>query len=204
MTDRARIKHRLRALLHDQGREAPRGLWTKKGLSWLQAEALPELAAVERDLLLEKLSSAQVQVKRVEKVLARKAAQVPAVGLLMTIPGVGLRTAEAVVVYIAEPERFRRNKSVGCYFGLVPCEDTIVQSRFGHITKEGPPTVRWLVTEATWQAIRRDATVRAYYERVRHGDADRKKIALVATAHHLLRVMHAMMRTGEVWRSTAA
>jgi len=31
-------------------------------------------------------------------------------------------------------------------------------------------------------------------------DRDRKKIALVATAHHLCRVMAAMLRSGEVWR----
>jgi hypothetical protein len=40
----------------------------------------------------------------------------------------------------------------------------------------------------------------AYYERVRRDDPDRKKIAIVATAHYLVRVMAAMLRTGEVWR----
>lgn len=199
--DRARIKHRLRALLRDNGVEAPSRLWTKKGLEWLQQASLPEMAAIERDLLLIKLEQAVAQVRKVEKVLARKAANEPSVRLLMTIPGVGIRTAEAVVVYMADPERFRRNRSVGCYFGMVPCEDSSVKSRFGHITKEGPPTVRWLVTEATWQAIRRDASVRVYYERIMRGDPNRKKIALVATAHHMLRAMHAMLRSGEQWRS---
>jgi transposase len=202
VVDRARIKHRLRALLKDNGVETPRKLWTKKGLTWLAAESLPEMAAIKRDMLVLRLAQLVAQIKQVEKVLARKAAAEAAVGLLRTIPGVGVRTAEAVVVYMADPERFRRNNSVGCYFGMVPCEDTSVKSRFGHITKEGPPTVRWLVTEATWQAIRRDASLRAYYERIRRGDANRKKIALVATAHHLLRAMHAMLCSGEVWRST--
>ena len=123
--------------------------------------------------------------------------------LLMTIPGVGIRTAEAVAAYVDDPQRFRRIKSIGCYFGLVPCEDTSVKSRFGHITKEGPATVRKLLTEATLQAIRRDATVREYYQRVVHDDPKRRKIALVATAHHLLRVMLAMMRSGEIWRAAA-
>ena len=31
-----------------------------------------------------------------------------------------------------------------------------------------------------------------------------KKIALLATAHYLMRVMLAMLRTGEVWRAEAA
>ena len=60
-----------------------------------------------------------------------------------------------------------------------------------------------MVVEACWQGIRRDAGLRAYFERIRAGKDDRKKIALVATAHHLLRVMLAMLRTGEVWRAAA-
>ena len=149
-------------------------------------------------MLLE-LQQERERIGKVEKVLEKIASQEPAVGLLMTIPGVGIRTAEAVVAYIDQADRFRRTKSVGCYFGMVPCEDTSVKSRFGHITKEGPPTVRKYLTEATWQAIRRDESIRAFYERVRREDPKRKRIALVATAHHLLRVMLAMLRSGECW-----
>ena len=198
---RAAAKHRLRALLHEHGVDAPRGLWSIRGKTWLAQMDLAEEPGLQRELLLAELHQAEGQIGRVNRVLAKKAAQVPAVGVLMTAPGVGIRTAEAVVAYIVEPGRFRRNKSVGCYFGLVPCEDTSVKSRFGHITKEGPPTVRWLVTEATWQGIRRDPGLRAYYERVRRNDPNRKKIALIATAHHLLRALHAMLRTGEAWRA---
>ena len=44
--------------------------------------------------------------------------------------------------------------------------------------------------------------MKAYYQRVCRDDATRRKIALVATAHHLLRAMHSMMLTGEVWRES--
>ena len=37
-------------------------------------------------------------------------------------------------------------------------------------------------------------------ERIQRDDPKRKKIALVATAHYLIRVMQAMLRTGEVWQ----
>jgi len=35
--------------------------------------------------------------------------------------------------------------------------------------------------------------VRSFYERVRRGDDERRKIALVATVHYLLRVMLTML-----------
>ena len=60
--------------------------------------------------------------------------------------------------------------------------------------------MRRLVVEAAHQGARRSPRIGAYCERVMHGDPGRKKIAIVATAHYLVRVMAAMLRTGEVWR----
>jgi transposase len=202
---RTRTKNSLRSLLRSLGIQAPRGLWSKRGQKWLAELELSPLYAVRRNVLLEELQMFNRQLREVEKVLANYAKHNPAVQLLMTIPGVGIRTAEAVVAYIDDPHRFRSNKSVGCYFGLVPTQDQSSKTnRLGHITKEGPPTVRRLLCEATWQAIRRSPTAKHYYERIRHNDKGRKKIALVATAHYLVRVMHAMLRTGEPWRESLA
>ncbi len=113
----------------------------------------------------------------------------------------GVRTAEAVASFLDNPLRFSNSKAVGRYFGLVPSQDQSGRTnRLGHITREGSSTVRRLLTEAAWQAIRRSPTVRAYFERIRRGDPERKKIALVATAHYLIRVMYALLRRGELWQ----
>jgi transposase len=97
--------------------------------------------------------------------------------------------------------RFARVKQVGCYFGLVPCQDASAgRERLGHITGDGPPTVRKLLCESAWQCVRRSPAMKAYFEQVTRGDAGRRKIALVATAHKLARVMAAMLRGGEAWR----
>jgi transposase len=90
---------------------------------------------------------------------------------------------------------------VGSYFGLVPCLDSSAgRDRFGHITREGPATVRKLLCEAAWSCVRHNPKLRSFFQQVMNGDADRKKIALVATAHRLCRIMAAMLRSGEVWR----
>ena len=57
-----------------------------------------------------------------------------------------------------------------------------------------------LLCEAAWQAVRRSPSMRAFFERVSHGEPGRKKIALVAVAHKLARSMAAMLRAGEAWR----
>ena len=201
---RTRVKNSLRAVLRGHGVEQPSGkkLWALRGVAWLAAVELPtRQIALQRDVGVEELEHLEKQIKRVEKELNAIAEEHAGVFLLRTIPGVGPRTAEAVVAYIDRADRFARNKQVGSYFGLVPSQDqTGDRNRLGHITREGPATVRKLLTEAAWQGIRRSPHIRAYFERVQNGDEQRKKIALIATAHYLARVMHSMLRSGELWR----
>lgn len=205
---RTRAKNVVRALLRSAGVVPPKqpGLWTKKGLAWLRQLHLPTVSQqLRRDLLLEEIETLIRQVRRIEQQLNHQAQQTPAVTQLRTIPGVGVRTAEAVAAFVDDPQRFRHAKAVGRYFGLVPRQDQSGdKNRLGHITREGAPVVRQLVAEAAWQAQRRSPTVRAYFERVQRGDPQRKKIALVATAHYLVRVMWAMLKRGTVWEEKMA
>jgi len=153
-----------------------------KGRLWVSQECLERIAGVE-------------------KLLDACARRHPGVGLLRTIPGVGARTAEAVMAYVDDAKRFGKASRLCAYFGLVPCQDASAgTNRLGHITREGPSTARKLLAEAAWQSIRRSARIRGFFERVMRQDPKRKRIALVATASHLVRVMHSMLTSGETWR----
>ena len=201
---RTRAKNGLRSLCRGHGIALPsaKRLWTRKGRKRLAEQVFATLpSGLQRDLLLDELEYFDRRITQVEKGLKTLADGHPGVSLLRSIPGVGPRTAEAIVAYIDKAQRFSRNKTLGSYFGLVPCQDQSAGSnRLGHITQEGPATVRKLLVEAAWQGIRRSAHIRAYFQRVQAADPNRKKVALVATAHYLVRVMHAMLRTGEMWR----
>ena len=206
MSKRVAVKNQIRALLRGLGIVAPCGkrLWSGKGLAWLKEQQLQESDALRRDMSIDELQEVNHKIRRVEKELDRRADAHPGVALLKTIPGVGTRTAEAVVAHLDDVSRFSRNKQVGSYFGLVPCQDQSAgKDRLGHITKDGPPAVRKLLCEAAWQGIRRSPALKSFFERVTGGEADRRKIALVATAHHLARAMAAMLRSGETWRERA-
>jgi transposase len=205
---RTRAKDSLRTPLRcagvvPPGRPAP---WTKQGREWLRRLELPkESQQLRRDLLLEEIEALTHQVERIEEHLSQQSRHSSAVLRLRSIPGVGARTAEAVAAFIDDPGRFPDAKAVGRYFGSVPSQDQSGgRNRLGHITHEGPAVVRQLVAEATWQAPRRSPTVRAYFERVRRGDPQRKKIALVATAHDLVRVMWALLKRGADWEESVA
>lgn len=202
------VKNQVRAFLKERGlaSAAPRALWTRRGLGWFGALELAgdEASALRRDLLLEQLAELKVKLKRVTGQLDSTAAGRPGVALLRTIPGIGPRTAEALAAYVDDPRRFGNLRQVGAYFGWAPCQDASGDvNRLGHITRDGPATVRKLMCEAAWVAVRRSPTVKAFYERVRRDDPDRKKVALVATAHYLTRVAAALLKSGECWREAA-
>jgi len=201
--ERTRLKNRLRALLRTRGIVPPKGLWFKKGIAWLKdVDFDTDFDNLQRDLLVDELEAFTQRIVRVESAVNVTAEAHPGVQLLMTIPGVGVRTGEAVMAYVDDPQRFSGASKLSSYFGLVPSQDQSASTnRLGRITREGPRTVRKLLVEAAWQGIRRSERIRTYYERMQHGNPDRKKIAIVATAHYLVRVMHAMLRTGEVWRT---
>src|SRR5262249_23720354 len=138
---RTRAKNALRALLRGAGVVPPKspGLWTKKGLAWLRQLELPTSSQqLRRDLLLEEVQGLNRQVRRIEQELNRRAQQTPAVARLRSIPGVGIRTAEAVVAFLDDPQRFPNAKAVGSYFGLVACQDQSGdQDRLGDRPRRG-------------------------------------------------------------------
>jgi transposase len=200
---RTAVKNNIRVLLRSQAVEPPRGmgLWTKKGLAWLRTVCfLTRADDLRRDLLLIELDQADQMVKKITAELDRIAADHPGVALFRTIPGIGPRTAESFIAYVDNPQRFRTSKCIGAYLGLVPSQDQSgSKNRLGRITKQGPPVVRSMLVEAAWRGIRCSASLKAYFDRITREDPDRRRIALIATAHHLARVMLSMLKSGTPW-----
>lgn len=199
---RARAKNALRSLLRTYAIDTPKSLWTIKGMAWLRDLSWSSaIEALRCNQLLQEIEHYNTMVAQVELMLNEIAKDHAGVALLMTIPGIGPRTAEAIMAYIGDPHRFSRTRNVGAYFGLVPCQDESAgKAKFGHITKDGPSTARWLIVEAMWQVAQRSPSMATRIERMTRGRKDRRKIAIVGAARHLLCVMLAMLKTGECWR----
>jgi transposase len=204
LQQRTAAKNQVRSVLRGNAIAPPGSLWSRRGRQWLLDLQLPPAEKLTIELALNQIDQLNAGIKRVEKELARIGDSHPGVTLLRTIPGVGIRTAEAFCAYVDDIRRFSRSRQVAAYFGLVPCLDSSAgKDRLGHITRQGPSTVRKLLTEAAWQGIRRSPSIRAFFDRVTTNDPDRRKIALIATAHYLCRVMAAMLRSGRSWEQKA-
>ncbi len=114
--------------------------------------------------------------------------------LLRTVPGVGPRLAEAVVLCLDDPHRFKSGAEVGSYAGLVPkLIESGQMSRVGKITRRGPSLLRGMLVEVAWVVWRKNAWAQAFVTKVSRGMKSRKKIAIVALARRLLVKLWAML-----------
>src|SRR4030095_8158799 len=178
MSQVVRAKNQIRAVLRENDIAGPKWLWSKRQVAWVESLELHPVARLRLELAVEEFRSLNGKIKRLEAELQKYADRHPAVRLLMTIPGVGIRTAETFVAWVDDITRFRRPaRQLGAYFGLVPCQDASAdKNRLGHITRDGPPVMRKLITEAAWTAIKKCPAFRAFFEHVMAGKPERKKI----------------------------
>ena len=75
--------------------------------------------------------------------------------ILMSAPGVGFVTAEAVLSELGDVSRFRNAKAVSAYAGLVPAvrQSGGKRSKDMRITKVGSGLLRWALVEAAWRLV---------------------------------------------------
>lgn len=192
------IKNQVRAILRTFAYRCPhKSCWTKVGQVWLKSLTFDDARQQMMKLLLERVEFVARQLREVERELDRLAVTRPAVAQLRTIPGIGPRTAEAIVAFTDVVQRFRNRRRHASYFGVTPTEDSSgCVVRHGHISKRGPSVVRWLLIEAVQYAVRHNPAIRAYCQRLARGRKDRWKKALVGTARKLLTVCYALLRDG--------
>jgi transposase len=117
---------------------------------------------------------------------------------LMTAPGVGPITALTFQSALDTVTRFGGPGAVTAYLGLVPQEDTSAErQRRGPITKTGPGRLRAVLVQASWavwRSPRGSATLHAWVHRL--ADRRGKRIAIVALARRVARILFAMWRDG--------
>ena len=89
------------------------------------------------------------EIRRMDRELKAISIASPACQALMSIPGVGVQTSAAFAAAVDEAGRFKRSRTAGAYFGLVPRRHQSGELDWtGRITKQGDGTVRKLLYEA--------------------------------------------------------
>jgi len=190
------VKNRIRILLerHPELEECPsKVLFSNKGMEWLKRIKLPDK---EREILDGDISLLEEIKERVEasnELVERLAGEDENVKYLESIPGIGKFFGVLLAKEIDDVKRFRSDKKLHAYCGLVPSTySSGERTVHGRITKQGNKWVRWAMVEAVWPAIQVDGQLRRYYEQIKsRRDANTAK---VATAKRLLTIVYRVLK----------
>jgi transposase len=146
---RIRLKNIMQSILHAQLIPAcpHQDLCAPKGRAWLSEQVLPtdERRAIERHL--REFDRLGEDLQAVERDLARSALADERVARLMTIPGIDMVVALALVAAVGAVERFDSPQKLVSYLGLNP---SVRQSGPGHAYMDGSPSRDAAMPAACW------------------------------------------------------
>ena len=199
----------VRGLLREYGITIPKG--AEKVVPFvhgLDPDAIPPVLAQALRDAVEDIQALAVCILRVEKQLSQMAHELPVVRYLLTIPGIGLITATAIVAVVGDIRRFRSGRRLAKYLGLTPREhSTGLKRRLGSITKQGDTYLRMLLIHGarvvlSWarKKNKQDPLSRwALAVEARRGH----NIATVALANKLTRIAWVVMKENRNFRVSA-
>jgi transposase len=120
--------------------------------------------------------------------------------LLMTIPGVGRRTAEVLIAEIGvDMTVFPTPKHLASWAGVCPGNDESAGKRRSGRTRKGSKWLRATMTESALAATKtKDSYLAAQYQRLRGRRGHTK--AVTAVGHSILTAAWHMLQTGELYR----
>jgi transposase len=199
---RTRAKNQVHAVLGRNLLERPpmSDLFGRKGRAWLveQATGLPLDERLSVQAGVRQVDFLSGEIDQLDQILGADAISDPDALRLMTLPGVSMVTAIALLAAIGDIKRFPTARQLVAYLGLDPRvrQSGSEPAKHGRISKQGAGEVRGLLVEAAWHATRTPGPLHGFHQRLasRRGS----KIATVATARKLaVIVWHLLSRDQE-------
>ena len=193
----------VRALLRQSGYRVASGSCERISARLAQL-TLPSTLTATLAPLQRAIESLTTEIQTVDARLATYARADGIVTRLQSVPGVGPVVSLTFRAFVDDVRRFKTAGQVSAAIGLVPREDSSAERRHrGHITKAGPRELRSLLVQAAWSCWRSktSGTLRAWVERLasRRG----KRIAVVALARRLSRILYALWRDDSTFDAAA-
>jgi transposase len=211
MKARTALINEMRGLLHEYGIIVP------QGASTFRTHVLEKLATEDAKLtpqslrlfqqLLEELGALDARVATYDAQLTQVAQTHPVCQRLMTIPGLGVLTATALVAAVSDAAQFKNGRQFAAWLGLVPRQhSTGGKVRLLGISKHGDSYLRKLLVHGArsclrWVGRKRDRRSQWLLSLMERRGWNRTAVAL---ANKNARVAWVLLCTEEVYRTAAA
>jgi transposase len=137
----------------------------REGRAWLEEVEIADGAREQITVAVAMSEALEVQIAPLDKQLRAYARRQLGCRALMRHYGIGELTSVAILAELGDCRRFSSSRQAVRYFGL---DITVYQSDGrrspGHLSRQGPPVLRWALYEAAQAARRPSAPDRGYYE----------------------------------------
>ena len=175
----------------------------KSGIEWLKSLS-SIVTPVDRIILntsIESIEAINQQVDTVSKEISKYARDNKDVKILLSITGIDIFSAMLISAEIVDVRRFSTPWKLVSYAGLAPSiRESSGKIKTGKITKQGSsPCLRWILVQCALTAIRFDAHLRIFYDRIRNKRGHATAI-VATTAKELLVIIWYMLTRNELYR----
>lgn len=206
---RTQLVNMIRGLLAEFGIDIPEGLERALGLARQIAAKevtpdVPQMAMHVLGLLCGQVLDTHVRLQAIDRAILALQRTDEVARRLSTIPGIGPVGATALAASVADPGQFRSGREFAAWLGLTPSQNSSGgKDRLGRITKMGDRYLRKLLVIGATSLVRRakykpqaaDPHLLALLAR------KPARVASVAMANKMARVVWAVMARGEVYQA---
>lgn len=196
---RTAMRNRIHSVLAMRLIDAPLKLFNAEGSEWLTTVELDEQARMLVDSDLRQLGFLQQEIDALDQELANRGHASAEVKLLMTLPGVDVTTAEALLAAWGDATRFPDGDHAASYLGLAPStKQSANQCYHGPITKRGNSHARHMLVEAAQHLDKHPGPLGHFFRRLIR--KKNRNVAVVAAARKLAMIGWLMLKTNEPYR----
>lgn len=175
--------------------------WSCNYIKELKQLPCSDAVRASLDMLLRDLEYAREQTLEIHRKVKTFCKNTPPIDhyrrCLQSIPGIGFIVATTILGKLGDPGNLRNPREIGAFVGLVPTEQSTGDAiKRGSITHLGNKTLRFLLIEAAWVAIRKDTKLQQFYHRIkgRHHPRIASKKAITAVARKLTLIIYRVLK----------
>jgi transposase len=194
---RSEWQQRVQAVLYHHGCPQRRQLMTSEGLAWLAGQPLGESAREQVTIALAIIDALETRIAPLDRELRAYARRQPGCKALMRHYGIGELTAVTILAELGDCTRFTSSRHAVRYAGMdITVHQSDQRRAPGHLSRQGPPALRWALFEAAQLAARERSPDHEYYLATRERiGANRASLAMARKL--LKRSYHTLRELGE-------
>ena len=194
---RSEWQQRIQAVLYHHGCPQRRSLMVGDGREWLASQPLTATAREHVAVALAMIDALKAQIAPLESELRAYSRRQSGCRALMAHYGIGELTAVTILAELGDCRRFSSSRHAVRYAGMdITVHESDQRRAPGHLSRQGPPALRWALYEAAQVARRPSSPDRSYYEQAAERLGGNR--ACLSVARRLLkRSYHTLRELGE-------